>query len=202
MISIDKDTLDSWINKDKLSYVEIGKRLECSIAYIKKYAIKLGISLPIRNTRSTPSWNKGKHKYICINCNKSIPSKGVFRKYCSIKCQKEYELKEKYRNYLDNQDKYSGVEIKYDWLKPVILREQNNRCSICGMEPTWNNKELHFILDHIDGDATNNKRNNLRLICPNCDSQLDTYKARNIGRSTRKYKPIRIRNVSALSYTQ
>ena len=70
------------------------------------------------------------------------------------------------------------------------------------MEPIWNNKELHFILDHIDGDATNNKRNNLRLICPNCDSQLDTYKARNIGKSTRKYKPVRIRNVSALSYTQ
>lgn len=26
-------------------------------------------------------------------------------------------------------------------------------------------------------------------ICPNCDSQLDTYKSRNIGKSTRKYKP-------------
>lgn len=34
MVNIDKDTLDSWINKDKLSYVEIGKRLECSITYI------------------------------------------------------------------------------------------------------------------------------------------------------------------------
>ena len=47
------------------------------------------------------------------------------------------------------------------------------------MPTTWNNKELHFILDHIDGDATNNTRNNLRLICPNCDSQLDTYKSKN-----------------------
>lgn len=33
-------------------------------------------------------------------------------------------------------------------------------------------------------------------LCPNCDSQLDTYKARNIGRSTRKYKPVSYRNVS------
>ena len=64
------------------------------------------------------------------------------------------------------------------------------------MEPVWNGKELHFILDHIDGDATNNRRVNLRLICPDCDSQLDTYKVRNIGKSTGKYKPISYRNVS------
>ena len=196
MVNIDKDTLNKWINIDKLSYIEIGRRLECSIAYIKKYALKLGIPLPIRNTNKTPSWNKGKHKYNCINCGKSISSKGVFRKYCSIKCQKEYELKRKYQEYLDNQDKYLGIEIRYNRLKPIILDEQNNKCSICGMEPLWNNKEIHFILDHIDGDATNNIRTNLRLICPNCDSQLDTYKARNIGRSTRKYKPISYRNVS------
>lgn len=195
MINIDKDTLDNWINKDKLSYVEISRRLKCSIAYVKKYAIKLGISLPVRNTRSTPSWNKGKHKYTCINCNKNISSKGIFRKYCSNKCQKEYELKEKYKDYLDNQDKYVGVEITYNWLKPIILKEQYNKCNICGIEPMWNNKELHFILDHIDGDATNNQRNNLRLVCPNCDSQLDTYKSRNIGKSTRKYKPVRIKDV-------
>jgi hypothetical protein len=36
-----------------------------------------------------------------------------------------------------------------------------------------------FILDHIDGKASNNRRDNLRCICPNCDSQLDTYKSKN-----------------------
>lgn len=34
-------------------------------------------------------------------------------------------------------------------------------------------------MDHINGDAANNKRENLRLICPNCDSQLDTFKSKN-----------------------
>lgn len=49
--------------------------------------------------------------------------------------------------------------------------------------------ELHFILDHIDGDASRNDRDNLRLICPNCDSQLPTYKSRNKN-SARTFRKI------------
>jgi protein-arginine kinase activator protein McsA len=36
-----------------------------------------------------------------------------------------------------------------------------------------------FVLDHIDGNWKNHKKENLRLICSNCDSQLDTYKNKN-----------------------
>lgn len=191
MVNIDKITLDSWINKENISYIEIGRRLDCSIAYIKKYATKLGISLPIRNNRKTESWNKGKGiKVYCKNCGKLLnTSNGVHKQFCSSKCSGEYRKESKYKNYLENQKDFIGNEISYKWLKPHILKEQDAKCAICKMPTTWNNKELHFILDHIDGDATNNTRSNLRLICPNCDSQLDTYKSRNIGNSTRKYKP-------------
>lgn len=54
------------------------------------------------------------------------------------------------------------------------------------MGDSWNGIKLVFILDHIDGHANNNQRNNLRLVCPNCDSQLDTYKSKNKN-GDRKY---------------
>lgn len=64
-------------------------------------------------------------------------------------------------------------------IRYYIKETQNYKCAICGIGDTWNGKELHFVLDHIDGDASNNWKDNLRLICPNCDSQLDTYKSKN-----------------------
>ena len=67
-------------------------------------------------------------------------------------------------------------------IKDFLLELQDNRCSICGINNIWNGDLITFILDHIDGDSYNHKRNNLRLICPNCDSQQPTFKSRNKGK--------------------
>lgn len=67
------------------------------------------------------------------------------------------------------------------------MEEQNYKCAICGCENTHSQRPLIFILDHIDGDASNNRRSNLRMICPNCDSQLDTYKSKNKNSKRRNY---------------
>lgn len=40
---------------------------------------------------------------------------------------------------------------------------------------------IPIVLDHINGDSTNWTLYNLRLICPNCDAQTNTYKGKNIG---------------------
>lgn len=56
------------------------------------------------------------------------------------------------------------------------------------MSDVWNGKRLIFVLDHINGDANDNTRSNLRLICPNCDSQLDTFKSKNKHSSRSLYR--------------
>lgn len=47
-------------------------------------------------------------------------------------------------------------------------------CSICGQEPIWRGKELTLILDHINGFNHDNRLENLRWVCPNCNQQLET----------------------------
>lgn len=41
----------------------------------------------------------------------------------------------------------------------------------------WFISDLHF--DHINGDNTDNRLENLRFLCPNCHSQTETFCAKN-----------------------
>lgn len=50
-----------------------------------------------------------------------------------------------------------------------------NRCYKCNNEPYWNGSPLTLELDHIDGNSSNNELGNLRILCPNCHTQTDTY---------------------------
>lgn len=55
----------------------------------------------------------------------------------------------------------------------------NYKCSICNQEPFWNGKELTLILDHINGINNDDRLENLRWVCPNCNYQLDTTNGKN-----------------------
>ena len=62
-------------------------------------------------------------------------------------------------------------------LKTRILKEGllENKCSVCNMEGEWMGKPIVMILDHINGVNNDNRLENLRMVCPNCNSQLDTH---------------------------
>lgn len=51
-------------------------------------------------------------------------------------------------------------------------------CAICNNKGEWLGKPMPLILDHINGINNDNRLKNLRFVCSNCDSQLDTYKSR------------------------
>ena len=54
------------------------------------------------------------------------------------------------------------------------------RCSKCGFEGLWNGKELVLILDHINGISNDHRLENLRFLCPNCNSQEPTFAGKNL----------------------
>jgi hypothetical protein len=177
-----KNDLEKMILVDKLSYRKIGKIFGISDTYVKKIARNFGIILPQRaifSNNYTPH-NKGNfRKSICKNCGKIISlTMWNKRQYCNKKCFGEFKSKNTYEHYLNHQEEYC-TNKKISFIKKFLLIEQNNKCAICENKNNWNNKSLIFILDHIDGNAYNNYKYNLRLICPNCDSQLDTYKSKN-----------------------
>lgn len=74
------------------------------------------------------------------------------------------------------------------------LFEENrleNKCAVCHRDSVWEGKSLVLILDHINGINDDYRIENLRLVCPNCASQLKTHagKNRNGGKKIEKRCP-------------
>jgi hypothetical protein len=65
---------------------------------------------------------------------------------------------------------------------PLPLRCDNPDCFFHKKPLIWNGKPFKPILDHIDGNNTDNRPDMLRLLCPNCDSQQPTRGGANKGR--------------------
>jgi ssDNA-binding Zn-finger/Zn-ribbon topoisomerase 1 len=86
---------------------------------------------------------------------------------------KKFELK----------DILNGLHPQYPTSKiiPRLVKEgiKEYKCEGCGIN-AWNEKRIGLELNHIDGNNSNHRLENLEILCPNCHSQTDTFKSRNI----------------------
>jgi hypothetical protein len=64
-------------------------------------------------------------------------------------------------------------------VKLRILGEglKENRCEACGLTE-WLGQPLSMALHHVNGDARDNRLENLQLLCPNCHSQTENFAGR------------------------
>ena len=80
-------------------------------------------------------------------------------------------------NLLVSDSKTNNQTIKKRVIEDGLLKYV---CVSCGNTGEHNNKPLVLHMDHIDGNNKNNNLSNLRILCPNCHSQTNTYGGKNI----------------------
>ncbi|WP_082957804.1 HNH endonuclease [Mycobacterium sp. E802] len=116
---------------------------------------------------------------LCQGCGSPLAKRSQ-KIYCSNACHVEARREASTKRWLETGEAWIDGRRGH-YIRQYLAAAQSGCCAICGAASTWQELPLTLIMDHIDGNPTNNRRENLRLVCPNCDSQLPTYKSRNRG---------------------
>ena len=148
---------------------------------------------------------RGSQKFlrICKNCKQEflVTFNTSEQECCSSKCSAVFRSNQKLESWLTTGKMEGwtggahGGAPRHSYAERYILQRQNECCEMCKQPFIWYSKPLPMIMDHIDGDSTNNHPDNLRLLCPNCEATTPTWKGRNrgSGRASKGFLPPYVR---------
>lgn len=117
----------------------------------------------------------------CKRCGKELTKKQSHNTYCSSECANLAKTENTIQRWLSGE--YSGVRGTNQISMPIrdyLLKESNYSCELCG----WNKinpitKKVPLEIHHKNGNYLDNTKDNLQVLCPNCHSLTENYKALN-----------------------
>lgn len=110
----------------------------------------------------------------CLECGKDLQRQKI---YCSRPCADKHRNKDLAQNHARkvNNTKFTKDTSVNRRHKELLIEERGHVCEQCKLA-TWQDVLITLEMEHIDGDRTNNTKQNLKLLCPNCHSLTATWK--------------------------
>lgn len=136
-------------------------------------------SCSVRVSNTTRIRTRRKPLHVCPTCGIETYNK----KYCSTACHRVERYEILIPQWLSGEISGCGESGEaLSFVRRWILERDGHKCSRCGwaeINPVTGKSPI--AMDHIDGNHTNNRPENLRILCPNCHSLTPTYGSLNRG---------------------
>lgn len=125
----------------------------------------------------------GRYQRSCRQCGGKFRTTHRDGHFCSQRCHQRHRHEAYIQRWLAGEEdgcvKGGGTSSR---IRRYLFELHSSQCGQCG----WGQTNPHtgtipLELEHIDGDHTNNRPENLTLLCPNCHSLTATYKGANRG---------------------
>ena len=132
--------------------------------------------------------------FVCIVCSKIFPKQNASRRVtCSKLCLSKLR-KDPYKKASKRESRYTPETLFVcdESIRRSMVRRYGikwgileSKCNNCGISE-WLGVPISLELDHINGIGYDHRLENLRMLCPNCHSQTDTYCGRNTAKAKEK----------------